>query len=143
MQIIVVNENRFIRSTNYWESELARQGVMYVAVNAGAFRLLLPDQSVTDLHEMRTGTSVVVSRGTWYTDHNAPQKDAFELLFEDGTDTPFSIHLTSEVVDRIPPEEDEGREDLIFLAYTRYGLQLELPAKYRRVKRLPCLKPWK
>jgi hypothetical protein len=30
-------------SSNYWESDLARAGYLYLSINAGAFRLLVPE----------------------------------------------------------------------------------------------------
>ncbi len=35
-------------------------------------------------------------------------RDALELLFEDNTDCPFSIHLVTEQCDRLVPETDQG-----------------------------------
>lgn len=67
--------------------------------------------------------------------------DALELLFEDGSDEPFSVIVVHEQTDRIIPETDQGSGITVAL-YTEHGLQLELPAKYRLVPELPCLAPW-
>jgi hypothetical protein len=42
MRIYVNNKEQQIIETNYFESEYARIGAMFISINAGAFRLLVP-----------------------------------------------------------------------------------------------------
>lgn len=133
--LVIKNEGPYIKETNYWQTPHG-QRYFYVSVNARAFRLLVPRQSETEIDEMRTGQYVIVTRGRWH------GGEGVELLFEDGSDSPYVIHVQGAQVDRLPPTTDAGRTDLRCLVYTQTGLALELPARYRTAPKLPFLRPW-
>jgi hypothetical protein len=139
MMLVIENDGSEIVSTNYWDTEYARKGQLYVSVNAGAFRLLLPPALEPALTDMRTAREVIVSRGPW----PGKKPDAFELLFEDGSDAPYTLHFGAEQIDRAPAKIDEGRDGLLCTVWTA-GLvkALTLPAAYRRVAKIPCLQPF-
>jgi hypothetical protein len=121
--------------TNYFESEHAKHGLVYLSVNAGAYRLLVPAALLTTVSEMRTGQYVIVSETA---DHNR-----MELLFEDGTDTPYILYISGQQCDRHIPAQEDGRRDIRFLVYgPGCRLLLDRPARYRRVPRIPWMKPW-
>ena len=144
MFIRIENEGCKVIATNWWSLPEAKQGYMYVSINAGAFRILLPDRDPEMLREMRTAEYVIVTRGVLVMHGHPPVKDGLEFLFEDHSDSPFSIHVSPQQVDRLIPASDEGRTDLACLVYTEGPtLELELPARYRRAERLPYLKPWR
>lgn len=134
----IVNDGPYIVSTTYWQTEHARRGLLYLSLNAGTFRLLVPDALASEVPQMCQGTRyVIVTRGAM------AMGPTLEILFEDGSDAPYSIHLSMGQVDRLPLISDEGRTDLRFLIYVQPGtLAAEFPARYRRVERLPCLRPW-
>src|SRR5690606_1522619 len=134
--IQIQNDGPLIVATDYWNTPHARRGLFYVSINAGAVRLLVPPPQEGTLADMQTGQYVIVTRGLWN------GRDAMEFLFEDGSDSPYVIYVQVEQVDRLPTKEDEGRSDLRCLVYTRAGLALALPARYRRSVHLPYLKPW-
>lgn len=136
--LTIKNNGPEIEETNYFTSEYAYRGIVYLSINSGAFRLLVPESAEHYLVEMRTGKEVIVSRGPW------PEKgktEAIELVFEDHSSTPFSLHFGSEQIDRLPDDSDRGKE-FVFSVWTMTGKKLELPGKYRKVKRIPWLKPW-
>lgn len=140
--LTIENHGPLILSSNFWQTDAARAGKFYLSTNAGAFRLLIPRAHEAVLAEMRTACEVIVSRNPWPAERLA---DALEVLFEDGSDSPFALHLSLESADRVPLDEDQGRE-LVFTAWTtpRRGKPhkaLERPAWYRRVAKLPCLEP--
>lgn len=137
--IEIVNDGPRIISTTYWQTDHARRGLFYVSVNAGAFRLLAPEIQAAEVPDMCRGAQyVVVTRGRF------AGRDALEIVFEDGSRTPYSLHVDARQVDRLPAASDEGRTDLRFLVYVQPdALACELPARYRRVDRLPHLKPWR
>ena len=136
--IEIQNDGPFVVSTSYWQTEHARRGLLYVSVNAGAFRLLVPERLASEAPEMCRGAEyVIVTRGKYQ------GRDALEILFEDGSDSPYTIHVDARQVDRLPAPSDEGRTDLRLLVYVHPGMLVcELPARYRRVAGLPHLKPW-
>lgn len=136
--ITIKNNGQVIESTNYWDLEQAQRGYVFLSWNAGAGRLLVPDSQAAIIREMKTGKYVIVSRGPWM---DQGGRDAVELLFEDGSDSPFALHLVSEQCDRMIPATDEGG-GIFISVWTRAGEQLRLPARYRRVDEIPCLAPW-
>jgi hypothetical protein len=138
MFIIIHNQGQAIRSTSYWDSEQAKAGYVYLSWNAGAGRLLIPDRLKPILREMRDAREVLVSRGPWV---DQGHRDALELLWEDGSDNPFCLHLVAEQTDRRLPEEQQGG-GFVITAWTRGGLKGRWPGRYRVVERVPCLAPW-
>lgn len=92
--INIANDGEQIVSTNYWELPHAKKGLLYLSGNAKVWRLLLPAAAEGGmLPEMRTGKRVVIepsiqSAGCW------------DIVFEDGTDSPFAVALDKRQVDR-------------------------------------------
>lgn len=134
----IINKGQAVANTNFWDSEQAAAGYCYLTWNAGAARLLIPDSQKMMLTEMRSAKVVIVSRGPW-TDQGG--REALELLFEDESDAPFCLHLTTEMCDRLLPETDQGGGFMVTV-WTRCGERLRLPGKYREVSVIPCLEPW-
>lgn len=143
MILTIQNTGQEITSTNYWDMEHAKKGYFYCSINAGAFRLLVPWLQEFSLNEMKTASEVIISRGPW---PEGGKPDALEILFEDGTDTPFALHLGSEQVDHMPLDADRDRQGQpprwVFSAWTQHGKKIELPCRYRKAKKIPCLKPF-
>ena len=135
----IQNAGPEIVSTNYWQTPYAAKGVVYLSINAGAFRLLLPPALETSLSDM-SAKEVIVSRGPWTEED---QRDAIEILFEDGSSSPFVLLFGIQQIDRLPPATDEGRRDMALTVWTNGPRKvLSLPASYRRVSKIPCLEPW-
>lgn len=133
-----INDKQAIVKTNYWDSEYASLGKIYLSWNAGAGRLLIPDVLEQSISELRGAKYVVISRGPW---PETGKQDALEIMFEDGSDSPFCFHIGSEQGDRLLPITDQGG-GFDITVWTREGEQLRLPAKYRVVKAIPCLQVW-
>lgn len=136
--LTITNNGQALTSTNYWDSEQARAGFFYLTWNAGAGRLLIPDSQKSVLLDMKTARYVIVSRGPWTEKQG---RDALELLFEDGGDSPFCLHLVAEQTDRLIPDKDQGG-GFVITAWTRGGEKLRLPGKFRKVSHIPFLDPW-
>jgi hypothetical protein len=97
------------------------------------------------IEEMKSAKLGLVSRGDWSTIDGL--KDGIEILFEDYSDSPFCLYLTTDQFDRLPATRDRDRKGQIpkwsLKIYTSMeGEVLEIPARYRLVKRIPWLKPW-
>lgn len=142
--IVVENDGPELLSTNYFETEYARKGYVYLSINAGCFRLLMRTGTGIPLDEIKTGEVVIVTRGTW---PETGRVDALELLFDDHSDNPFAMHIVPEQVDRMPLDADRDRKGQAprwtFAVYTENGKVYEAPARYRKAKRLPCMKGWR
>jgi hypothetical protein len=138
----IENHGPLITATNFWESAAEAAGKLYLSINGGAFRLLVPRSQEPAIAEMTTGKEVIISRGPW------PQMrlpDGLELLFEDGSDSPYALHLSIESADRLPRAKDAGKE-WIFTAWSaprrgRPHQVLQRPCWYRLVPKIPYLKP--
>ena len=144
-QIIEIQNNGpELISTNYWQSKHAQKGYVYLTVNAGCFRLLVPVNKQLSIDDMITGKIVLITRGPW---PDMKKKDALELLFEDYTDSPYILQIASSQVDRMPEDSDQDRKGekprWMFAIYTEAdGKIFEVPARYRRAKKLPYMKEW-
>lgn len=133
------NDEQRLVATNYWESEQAQSGYCFLSWNAGAARLLVPDSLRASINEMRTASYVIVSRGPWQV-HGG--REALELLFEDGTDSPYCLTLVTEQTDRLLPEDNQGGGFVVTVWTKSGGEVLRLPGKYRTVSEIPCLMKW-
>jgi hypothetical protein len=143
--ITVTNEGPILLTTTYWQSALARAGKFFLTLNAGAFRLLLPPQHTGVLRDIRTAHEVVVSRGPM-TLAGQTLPDMLELLFDDGSASPFSLHLSPGQVDHLPLDRDTMGTWVCtvwqHLVKERGRQVWEGPCYYRRSPRLPDLRPW-
>ncbi len=137
--LLIGNKGQAISSTNYWDSEPAKSGFCFLSWNANAARLLVPDFLESSILEMRSAKYVIVSRGPW---PEQAGREALELLFEDDSDSPYCVTLGAENTDRLLPKKDQGG-GFVFTVWTRSGEMLRLPGKYRVVKTIPCLAPWR
>jgi hypothetical protein len=141
--IVIANDGPLIVSTNFWLTATARAGKFYLSSNAGAFRLLVPTMHTGSLRDMRGATMAVISRGPYPA---LRLSDALELLFDDQSQEPFSLHLSAGAVDRMPLDTDTSQEWVLsvwtHLVQERCTKQCEVPCHYRRVRVLPDLRPW-
>ena len=139
----IENDGPLVIKTNFFDSEHAKDGDFFVSVNSGAFRLLVPDSRIGEMNEMNTAKKIVISEGPCWPDGKGgrPRK-ALEILFDDCTDTPYSMWVTAEQVDKMPPAADHCKQ-VTFSAWGRGPAQLmSRPAWFRMVKRIPCLESW-
>lgn len=136
--LMIRNQGQALLATNYWDSPSAQSGHVYLTWNAGAGRLLVPDSAQDLLAETQNASEVIVSRGSWTA---MGGREALELLWEDGSDYPFALHLVKEQTDRLLPDTQQGG-GLVIAIWTRAGLFASWPGRYRRVAALPCLQAW-
>ena len=104
MGIIVRNQGQIIISTNYYETELCKKGIVHCSVNDKCFRILLPprigefgkngenvenaERSVKAVREMRCAKRVLI--GIDETDNGR----LFCFTFDDETDLPYRLFLS-------------------------------------------------
>lgn len=114
--ITIENDGQRLVKTNYWTLPHAERGFLYLSVNAGALRLLVPAGATHMLAEMRTGKSVTL-------EPSIREPQCIDIVFEDGTDAPFSVSLDRRQCDRAL-----NSGPCRFMVYTPAGLQLDLQA---------------
>jgi hypothetical protein len=135
--IVIGNSGQQISFTNFWDSEIARNGFVYMSWNAGVARILVPDNLKNYVREMKTGQYCIISQGPWL----VPESPSIELLFEDHTSAPFSLQISPAQIDRFNACADRD-EDFYVSVWTRGGMKLRMPGKFRKVEDLPSLQPW-
>lgn len=91
---MVTNDGAEIVDTNYWQTEQAQHGLCFLTANAGTWRLLVPPKTEYAIPEMRTGRRVTIENSLL-----EPQR-CWDIVFQDGTDAPFSVTLDRQLVDR-------------------------------------------
>ena len=141
--IEISNHGPLITATNYWQSDLAQAGKLICSVNAGAIRVLLPRSRYGDLNDMRPAAYCVLSRGPWPAEG---RPEGIEIMWEDQSDAPYALHLTPEsFVEALPGEPEAGREWVLSVWLAKDGkphLAMQRVCHWRRVPRIPWLKPW-
>lgn len=95
-----------ILATNYWDSALDESGAMYCSVNAGAVRLLVSRSLERYVPEMHTAYEVLIRRVQMTP---SGTNDALELIWDDGSDSPFTVFLSAPQIDRRIPVGEAGR----------------------------------
>ena len=128
------NEGQNISATNYFRSILAREGLVVLSPNAGAVRLLLPQQLEHRLSEIQHSNEVIISRGPWFGGCN----DDIELLFDDNSNNPSCMYISEEQCMTVP---EPGVWD--FTVWTESGGEVfRRKARCRKVPKIPYLRPW-
>ena len=136
--MLIVNKGQAIERTDYWDSPQGQAGYLFLSWNAGAGRVLLPDAAKGMLKDLKGAREVIVSRGPWVEQGG---REALELLWEDGSDEPFSVHLVAEQCDRLIPETQQGGGFTVSV-WTRSGCKGRWPGRYRVVGEIPWLRKW-
>jgi hypothetical protein len=135
----IKNDGPKLVDSNWW-SLPGGEDLYFLSANAGALRLLVPDSWVLSIPEMTDNVqNVVVSKNQF------PERGLFavEILFDDGSVTPFSIQLSINQTDCLLA--DLGSSGPVpLLVYVNHGgplCVLRMSAHIRPAPRLPWLKP--
>lgn len=103
------NEGPLLQRTNYFDSHEAQCGEFYLSWNAGVARLLVPDNQKSLLPEMRaTHVEIEIIQ------------DGLQIVFDDGSQTPFAIIIANEQCDRLLTIADKGQSCYLSV-YIRLG----------------------
>lgn len=136
-----------IIETDYWKTEMAQKGYVFITFEGNNFHLLVPDSRSDFFEEMKTGMEVLISRGRWL---DAGRSYGLELMFEDYSDDPFCLHISKEQAGQFSNENDVDLEvnsydevpAMNLVVYGEEGKVLELPARYRIVSTIPYRQMW-
>lgn len=142
--LFIINDGPLIRETNFWETDYARRGLLYISTNGGAVRILVPDAQRGSISEMERGTQHVIF--SYLKQHLVAQDQlALEVLFEDGSNSPYALHSGPGAFDRYPARPDfhsVWRATVWEQCAGKPTMRLDLPAYVRTVHQIPCLQPW-
>jgi hypothetical protein len=132
------DENGRLISTTYWESEGCKNGAFFLAFNKGIYSLLVPEQGKAMLDGLKSlyPLSVVISCGVY---NGKP--GAYEIMFDDGSGTPYRLQLGGNQVLPAPEGSDTGWKGSFYIYAD--GLD-EFSAYFRNVyfrivDTLPCM----
>jgi len=76
--------------TNFFQSSYNQHGLFYLSYCDKCFQLFIPSKYLSEIKEFNTGKYVVITTGF----HNEIGREMVELLFEDYSSTPYSLHLS-------------------------------------------------
>ena len=103
--ITIRNEGQVIVSTSYWSTEHARRGLLYLSINAGACRLLVPAvvtlQLLSDLPPV--GTPCDLARAV------LSGRATYQLAWDDGAPDPYVVEIDQRQCDRLLLRSENGR----------------------------------
>lgn len=131
------NDGQELVSTNFWETEAGKKHFA-ISPNAGCLRLLLPESYQHALPDMAACEYVIMSRLRTI----SPIGVAYELLFEDHSDEPYSMHTSAHACLGMHPLADHKPVKRVFSVWIEGPRKVfEKPLYCRYVPRLPWLKP--
>jgi len=111
--------------TNYFETQMCKDGVIFLSWNAGSARLLLPEQHHSILAEaMNQNVSHVLMRKVTL----PTGADGIEMVFDDGSVCPYTVTITVDATDRLLT--GIGLESFMFAIYSKAGKEYQLTAIY-------------
>lgn len=148
---LIENNGPLIVSTSYWKTERAKLGLIFCSVNAGAIRMLLPKKLASDqriLDDMDTAKVCLLTRGVLKLPAAPPAEEGIELMWDDGSVSPFAIYLTAEAFDMLPAEPPPGGRSWMVTIWVEDEATGQprhvrtFPCYWRRADRLPYLKPY-
>jgi len=117
----ISNRGQEIASTDYWQTEHARRGYLYLSFNAGALRVLVPEPAVGSLQDLPpAGTPCE------YLQEGLPGEPRMPaLLWNDDPAQPYRIAVSSYQVDRrVREAEDDEFLVLSGHGHTWYGMRV-------------------
>lgn len=98
--LTIRNSGQAVVATNYWSTPHAANGLLYISINAGAIRVLVPPATAYLLAELPpVGTPCRYEQG---------ERTCRIVLLDDPAD-PYVIEVDARQVDRRLPAEDRGR----------------------------------
>jgi hypothetical protein len=135
--LITQNNGPELVFTNFWDAEIGAQNFAF-SVNAGCLRLLVPNCHLSAVPDMLGCDYVIAS----ILSKIRPGSISIELLFEDHSQNPFSIHMCPEACLSLFPSAENSKVARKMTIWTE-GLKKagELPIYSRTAPRLPWLKP--
>lgn len=137
MNIKIENNGPEIVATNYWDTEIGRN-YYAVTANAGCLRVLVPKNKEHLIKDMVACEYAVVSTLA------SPSlgKLSLEILFEDQSDSPFSLQLTAgAVLGFFPKADPKPIERTLTLWVSGLRKVATIRAFTRTAPRIPYLKP--
>ncbi len=102
--IEISNDGAAITRTSYWRTEHAKQGLLYLSINAATLRLLVPPAVQRLLRELPpVGTPCELTRAV------LDGRETYQLAWLDDAESPYVVEIDQRQCDRRWPKADEGR----------------------------------
>lgn len=135
-----------VASTTYWQTLGARNGMTYLQWSPRGAHLLVPRSCMTHTLDMLICRQVVVSVGRMAEFENCG--DVYEVMFDDGSDAPFAIHLVADdssskdSLDTDQWEPEHGSTRCIEIVAEVGVASFVKVCHFREVASLPSRAPW-
>lgn len=115
----ITNDGKRIVSTNYYESDWNKRGVIAVSLNAGAMRLLIPNNMVEQVQrELMTMQNVDGYISVeHYHDSNFTCGKIFRIMFDDLTENPYCLFVGENQFVGLTVPDDYTRDSMPVLFY--------------------------
>ncbi len=102
--ITIRNNGAIVLSTSYWRTEHARQGLLYLSINAATLRLLVPAATLALLEDLPpVGTPCEITRAV------LDGRETYQLAWLDDPTQPYVVELDRRQCDRRLPVAEDGR----------------------------------
>lgn len=112
----ITNDGPAITRTSYWRTPHARRGLLYLSVNAGALRILVPTPTGHLLADLPAiGTPVELERSAYQ------DSETYRFLWLDDPRNPYAVEIDQRQCDRRLPRAEDGRI-LPLIWYTPVGV---------------------
>ena len=138
--IFIYNEGSDISDTNYKHTHWNKQGKFMLSAHAKTLRLICPTNHFKEIQEMKTANKVLVSYGI----NLQYRRPMIEVMFEDDSPFPFVLQMSTEQ-SVCAFWTAHIRNPFPFTVWSVEGekpiKELELDCWFRKVPRLPWLKP--
>jgi hypothetical protein len=124
--------------TDFFNSSYNLEGLFYMAYNEKCFQLLIPSLHLDKINEMKTGKYAVITIGK----DRLIGKEMIEIMFEDFTDSPYSIHISQEQMPvRIGGNFNKLKFELRGYCETGKVFEMDVYVRSGIPYQLPFLKP--
>lgn len=136
-KLIIRNAGADILQASYFGSKLEGAGVVFVSCNAGCVRLMIPRTHNEIIHDMEAAKLVILTRGVFC------GRPGLEILFEDESEDPYVIHVTSDSGMVFPGDPFDRHWDFAVWQWRNGRPQkiLSRPTAWRQGTSLPDLRP--
>lgn len=129
-----IDNNKEVATTDYFETELAKKGLVYLSYCNGCIRMFIPELVEKHIPEMKTGKEIVISVSA--------KTNQIEIMFDDSSEAPFCINISKEMIDFAIWKKSHNKQ-VDFYAYTE-DLKKVIDTKcyMRIVPSIPCRQPF-
>jgi hypothetical protein len=131
-EITIENNGDKIIGSNFWDNQ--EEEDFYLSWIDKTARLLVVAPAAQTIKEIEFAQEVIITQGTSTLSGN----NAYEILFEDGSDTPFVLIL-DEQKQSDKKIKEVGKEKMRLTLWEKDKMLIEFPMSFRKKETLPYM----